>query len=73
MTEAEATEKMKNINAVLTQIGNETDALLAAIEELKKVAGDVTPELQAAIDEVEAHAHTIDAKVSSPEVEPPTK
>ena len=78
MTEKEAVESLKNTNATLVKIGQETDRLLAEIENLKQqlanaggTGGTITPELEAAVKAVADQAAKVDALVPDLEVEPP--
>jgi len=76
MTQAEAAEALTKTNETLVKVSNETDSLLQEIDRLKKAldaaiaAGNqVTPELQAAVEAVDARAHAIDELV--PDVQQP--
>lgn len=62
-TQAEAAQQLTKVNDSLTKIGGETANLLTEIQKLKDAAatsGQVTPELQAAIDAVAAQATKVD-------------
>jgi len=70
MTQAEATEALTKTNETLVKVSNETDALLREIDRLKQAldaaiaAGNqITPELQAAVEAVDARANAIDELV----------
>lgn len=68
-TQAEAAAQLTAINAELVKIGTETQALLdkvAALQAAADAAGNVSPELQAAIDGVVAQAKTVDDLVPDP-------
>jgi uncharacterized hydantoinase/oxoprolinase family protein len=63
LTQAELAAQVATIGAQVTKIGAETTKLLAKIDELNAViaaGAGVTPELQAAVDEVAAQAKTVD-------------
>lgn len=62
-TQAEAAVQLKAIGEQMVKVGKETATLLTKIEELKNAGGDVTPELQAAIDAVAAQAKVVDDMV----------
>lgn len=71
---ATQTEIVAQLNATteqLKKIGTETTSLLTKVDELLAVinAGPVTPELQAAVDALQAQATTVDNLVS--DVTPP--
>jgi len=70
MTQAEATAALTATNEVLVKVSNETDALLREIERLNEAlnaaiaaGGQVTPELQAAVEAVGVRANAIDELV----------
>ncbi len=65
-TQAELAAEMKDLGVELGKIGTETQTLLDKIDELGKIiaaGGEVTPELQAAFDDVKAQAQAVDDKV----------
>ncbi len=71
MTQQQATEALTRTNETLVKVSNETDALLTEIEALKAAlaaaggpGGTITPELEAAINAVDARAHAIDELVA---------
>lgn len=62
-TQKEVADQLKDVTAKLSKIGTETGTLLTKIEELKAVieaGGNVTPELQAAVDALAAQAQVVD-------------
>lgn len=62
-TQAEAAAQLTALNTELVKIGTETQALLdkvTALQAAADAAGNVSPELQAAIDGVVAQAKTVD-------------
>jgi len=70
MTQAEATAALTATNETLVKVSNETDALLREIDRLNKAleaamaaGGQVTPELQAAVEAVGTRANAIDELV----------
>jgi len=70
MTQAEAVDALNKTNETLVKVSNETDSLLAEIDRLNKAleaaiaaGGQITPELQAAIEAVDTRANAIDALV----------
>lgn len=75
MTDAEAVAKLTKTNETLVKVSNETDALLREIEALKAQAekDEVSPELQAAIDAVDARANAIDELVPDAQAPQPEK
>jgi len=80
MTQAEATAALNRTNETLVKISNETDALLreierlnAALEAAMAAGGQVTPELQAAIEAVDTRANAIDALVPDTSAPQPEK
>lgn len=65
-TQSEAAAALNGIATTLDKVSGETTALLVEIQTLKDAAtaaGDVSPELQAAIDAVASRAAAIDALV----------
>ena len=65
-TQAEAAAQLATIAGTLDKVSGETTALLNEVQTLKDAAanaGNVTPELQAAIDAVASRAAAIDALV----------
>lgn len=72
-TQAELAGQVQTINAKLQKIGTETGTLLTKIDELKAqivTAGNVTPELQAAVDALSQQAGIVDDLVE--DAVPPT-
>lgn len=68
----EALARLTAIQGQLTEIGSETDALLALIEELRNAAqGNVPDEVMAKIDEVAAQAQVVADKVPNEPPPPP--
>jgi hypothetical protein len=70
MTQQEALDSLIKTNETLVKVSNETDSLLAEIktlnDELANAGGPggiITPELQAAIQAIDARAHAIDELV----------
>jgi uncharacterized phage infection (PIP) family protein YhgE len=62
-TQAEAAAQLQGISAELTKVAAETQTLLdnvKALQDAATAAGNVSPELQAAIDQVAAQAKTVD-------------
>lgn len=59
-TQAELVEQVKAIGDKLTKIGGETSTLLTKVEELKALALNASPELQAAVEAVAAQAQVVD-------------
>lgn len=73
MNQAEAVAKLNSVNDSLTKIGGETSTLLAKVADLEAAAanaGEISPELQAAIEAVSAQATKVDDLV--PDSTPPT-
>lgn len=71
MTQSEATAALTKTNETLVKVSNETDALLREIENLKQQlanaggpGGTITPELEAAVNAVDARAKAIDELVA---------
>ena len=65
-TQEEAAAQLTAATATLAKVATETGTLLTKIQELQDViatAGNVTPELQAAVDGVVAQATAVDALV----------
>lgn len=79
MTDAEATEFVKNTNARLVKIQHESEAMVEINQKLQEAldaaieAGrTITPELEEAIRASDTQAQKVDAVVKDlPEVEPP--
>ena len=59
-TQGELTAQVQAIGDKLTKIGSETSTLLTKIEELKVLAQNATPELQAAVEAVAQQAQVVD-------------
>ena len=62
-TQAELATEMAAVQAQLVKIGEETSSLLLNIIELTalvEAGGNITPELQAAVDAVKAQAQVVD-------------
>lgn len=65
-TQDEAAAQLQEITTQLTKVGTETSTLLekvAALEAAAAAAGNVTPQLQTAIDAVKAQAQAVDDEV----------
>lgn len=66
-TQAELTQQVKAATEKITKIGTETTTLVAKVKELTDIITNgppVTPELQAAVDELKAQAQVVDDLVS---------
>ncbi len=59
-TQKEMADKLNVVSDQLTKIGAESAQLLKDIADLKVLAGDASPELQAAVEKVAAQAQTVD-------------
>ena len=68
MSNQEAVAALNATNETLTKVGTETDALLKEIqrlnEALQNAGGQITPELEAAIEAVDTRAKAIDDLVA---------
>ena len=73
-TQAELTAQVNTLTAKVEKIGTETRSLLTKIDELTEVintGGEVTPELQGAVDALSAQADVVDQLVPDAPEEPP--
>lgn len=73
-TQAELTEQVRTLTAKVQKVGTETRTLLTRIEELLAVianGGQVTPELQAAVDDLQIQVNVVDELVPDAPTEPP--
>jgi seryl-tRNA synthetase len=75
MNQKEATEKLQKVSNQLGKVGEETATLLKNVEDLKTAlenSKEVSPELQAAVDQVASQAALVDDKVPDAPL-PPTE
>ena len=66
-TQAELANDLTALNDQVTKIGTETEGLKAAVASLEAAlatAGSVTPELQAAVDNLKARVQSVDDLVA---------
>ena len=66
-TQAELATRLDAVTAEVTKIGTETQSLLTKIDDLTaamETAGNTTPEVDAALDALQAQAGVVDALVT---------
>lgn len=76
MTQTEMAEKLDGVTTKLVKVGEESKKTLQAVADLKEQLANqenVSPELQASFDRLEAQATVVDDLVPDPVVEPPVE